>query len=228
MSYSPNLTPRQIYQRNHQRRQNKVFAIVTMGLAIALAFGLLLLSGLIGLPFGNDFTQKEHFAEAGDIPCPSPDARPSDPATVEVQVLNGTTRPGIAGDATRILETLGYTVIPPENANRDYPGTVEISAGPAGVDHAWTVARIFPNARVTLTDATDARVYVTLGSFYDRPIDADEAKRASENDDPLEKPEKCFPVRGTGTDEQAQSETGPAEQSGTDEQPSGAEQPASQ
>lgn len=194
MSNSVLMTPRQLYIQNRQRRQNKVFAIVMMGLGLALAFALLGMSGLVTFPFANEFSHKEHFAAPGDIPCPSKDATPVDPASVQVQILNGTTRPGIAGDATKILESLGYQVIPPENAQRDYPGSVEISTGPLGVDAAWTLARIFPKARVTLTEATDARVSVTLGSFYDNPIEADEAKRDSENSDPLKGGDKCVPV----------------------------------
>lgn len=210
MSNFENLTPRQMYLRSRQNRQNKVFAIVTMGLAIALATGLVLLSGLVSLPFGNTFTQKVHYAQAGDIPCPTPEARPLDPAMIEVQVLNGTTRPGIAGDATKILESLGYHVTPPENANRDYPGTVEISAGPNTVDAAWTVARLFHNPRVTFTEDAGKRVYVTLGSFYDRPIDPDEAKRDSENTDPLEASERCVPINPESLENNGQSGDGAA------------------
>lgn len=194
MSNSAPMTPRQVYLQNRQRRQNKVFAIVTAGLMIALICALVGMSGLITLPFANEFSQKEHYAAPGDIPCPTEGALPTAPASVQVQILNGTTRPGIAGSATKILESLGYQVTPPENAQRDYPGSVEISSGPLGVDAAWTLARIFPKARVTLTEATDARVSVTLGSFYDNPIEADEAKRDSENTDPLDGGEKCLAV----------------------------------
>lgn len=194
-------TARQIYVENRQRRQNKVFAIVTIGMASALALGLLIISGVIGLPFGNEFSHKVTYARAGDIPCPTQDAKPSDPGDVQVQVLNGTTRSGIAGDATRILESIGYKVSPPENAQHEYPGAVEISTGPAGVDDAWTLARLFSKARVTLTEATDRRIYITLGSFYDDPLSADEALREAENTDPLEMPEKCMVVDPVVRDE---------------------------
>lgn len=188
------LTSRQLYLSERQRRQNKIFALITVGMGIALAVSLIVLSGLISLPFGDGFSTKVSYAAPGDIPCPTEGAKPSDPASVQVQVLNGTNRAGIAGSATDILRSVGFQAEDPQNAGQDYPGVVEISAGPRGVDDAWTVARLFPNSRVTLTAATDKRVLITLGSFYDRPIEADEATRASRNTDPLERPQKCFPV----------------------------------
>lgn len=188
------MTPRQVYVQNRQRRQNKVFAIAVMGMGVALAFALIVLSGLVPFPIGNEFSQKVHYAVAGNIPCPSEGAMPSEPSKVHVQILNGTSRQGIAGSASKILENLGFQVTPPENAAKEYPGAVEISAGPAAVDDAWTLARIFPRARVTLTDATDRRVLITLGSFYDVPIEMEEAERAASNPDSLNGVDKCRPL----------------------------------
>ncbi len=188
------LTSRQLYLRERQRRQNKIFALITVGMGIALAVSLIVLSGVIPLPFGDGFSAKVSYAVPGDIPCPTEGAKPSEPANVHVQVLNGTNRAGIAGSATDILRSVGFQADDPQNAGQDYPGVVEISVGPRAVNDAWTVARLFPNSRVTLTAATDKRVLITLGSFYDRPIEVDEATRASHNTDPLEQPKKCSPI----------------------------------
>lgn len=221
------MTPRQVYLRNRQRRQNKVFALITMVLALALAIALLMMAGLIPLPIGNEFSKKDHFAAAGDIPCPTTDASPTPAHEIHVQILNGTTRQGIAGSATSILESLGYYVTPPENAQKEYPGSVEIATGPLGVNDAWTLARLFPKARITLTEATDRRVTITLGSFYDTPLEADEAKRTAENRDPLKGTEKCLPVDpevlADLQERQAQLQSGA--QSGGDAQSAGGTQP---
>lgn len=187
------LSSREIFLRERQRRQNKVFAMVTMGMGFAMAVSLVLLSGIIPLPFGG-FSEKVSYATSGDIPCPSEGAMPTPAAQIHAQVLNGTNRAGIAGAATEVLRTVGYTVEDPQNANSDYPGVVEISAGPRGVNDAWTLARVFPNARVALTNATDKRVLITLGTFYDRPIEADEATRLAQVDEPLAHPKSCLPL----------------------------------
>lgn len=207
MSNDVPLTPRQKFLRDRQRRQNKVFAILVMSMAGALAIALILLSGLVSLPFGNEFSAKVSYATAGQIPCPSEGAMPSAPASVHVQVLNGTSRPGIAGSATEILRELGFQADDPQNAGQDYPGSVEISSGPRAVDDAWTVARLFPGARVTLTQATDRRVLITLGAFYDKPIIAEDAARAASNKDPLEKPKHCLPVDPAEQESQSEAES---------------------
>jgi hypothetical protein len=74
---------------------------------------------------------------------------------------------------------------------------VRITAGPAGVDNAYSVARFFPGAHVRLTDATGSDVKVELGTFYDDTMSAEDVQRVLKSTDPVEQPAKCRPMSGS-------------------------------
>lgn len=73
---SPALTPRQRFLRERQQRQNLTFAIVGVALIAIASAAALVFSGIVSVPFGNDFSVKVKYAEVGDIPCPTADSKP--------------------------------------------------------------------------------------------------------------------------------------------------------
>ena len=62
------------------------------------------------------------------------------------------------------------------------------------MDAAYTVARFFPNARVTLTASTEPTVTVLLGANYDGALTPEDRQRVQENTDPLQVPSSCVPL----------------------------------
>ncbi len=187
------LSPRERFREDRQRKQNLAFASVLSFMTVALFVSLLIVTGIVKLPFDDSFNAQVRYAEAGTTPCPVGDAEFVEPSTIQVRVLNGTSRIGIAGEATTFLQELGFSTQEPTNAET-YPGAVEINAGPRAVNEAWTVARFFPEARVKLTNATDRTVTVTLGSFYDVPIQKEEAATRLAERGELEGSSSCLLV----------------------------------
>ena len=178
---TPRSTPRQRYLEDRQRKQSVAFSVTGAFLAAAVVCSLAVLTGVVTLPLTNDFARGADYATIGDIPCPSPSSRPPDPASITVQVLNATSQQGIAADATNMLTDAGFTTVEAANTEAQVISAAEIDVGPRGVDAGYSVARLFPDARITLTDAEDATVTVILGSFYEGTLTAEDSAAALEN-----------------------------------------------
>lgn len=190
----PALSPRQRFLQERQRRQNVTFAVTIVVMLVLALLSALILTGIVPVPFGNSFSKAEKFATSGKVPCPPEKTLPVDPASVKVQVLNTTSRQGIASEATEMLTAAGFAPAEPGNYSTEYAGTVEIDTGIAGVVDAYTVARFFPNSKVILTDATDKSVTVLLGTLYDGALNADEIQQILNSTDALTAPAQCLPL----------------------------------
>lgn len=191
----PQLSRRELYRRERQLKQNSVFSIVVSVMAGLSVLSLLVLSGILPIPFLNGFSAKVKYASTGDIPCPSEETQPLATSSIKVQVFNTTSRSGVARDASDMLKTVGFQVADPSNSSPEYAGSAQIQAGPQSVDAAYTVARFFPSSRVTLTDNTEPGVTVLLGSLYNGALTAEDLQRVQENHDDLKGPSTCLPLR---------------------------------
>ena len=179
----PALTPRQRFLRERQQRQNTTFAVIGIAMIVAAVAAALVFTGIVPVPFGNDFSVKVKYAETGDIPCPTADAKPVAPSQVTVTVINTTQHQGLASKATDMLSTAGFKTEEPANS-----------------DAAYSVARFFPGSHVRLSDAEDATVTVELGTFYDDTMSAEDVQRVLKSNDSIEQPAKCRPMSGTKQD----------------------------
>ena len=193
----PQLTRRELYRRERQLKQNSIFSIVFSVMAGVSVLSLLVLTGILPIPFLNGFSAKVEYASAGDIPCPSEETQPLAASGIKVQVLNTTSRSGVARDASDMLKTVGFQVADPSNSSPEYAASAQIQAGPQSVDQAYTVARFFPSSRVTLTDNTEPGVTVLLGSLYNGALTAEDLQRVQENHDNLKGPSTCLLVKST-------------------------------
>ena len=99
--------------------------------------------------------------------APSPEALPT-PGQVTVQVLNATTRTGIAAKARTALIQAGFNS--PSAATNDrvrVRGVAEIRYGPTGAKGARLLSFYFPGATLVPNDANkSATVVVSLGQRY--------------------------------------------------------------
>lgn len=194
MSQHPTpISTRQRFLENRQRRQNKIFTVIATAMAALLVLATLVASGLVTLPFEEKFSQAVHFADVGTTPCPSEGALPSNPEDVQVRVLNGTSRQGLASEASTMLSTAGFQMQEAGNA-AEYPGAVLIQATALSVDKAWTAARYFQGSRVELVDGSDPVVTIILGAFYDKALSHEDAARITANREPLRGSDKCNPL----------------------------------
>lgn len=195
MTVQPNpSSPRQKFREERKKRENIAYLSAFALLVVMAGLGVLGAQGILPFPFGTDFSDDVDFAEVGDVPCPAEGTLPSNPSTIRVQVLNTTSRQGLAKVATDMLTSAGYTPLEAGNSSPEYPGRVLIEAGPAAVGDAYTVARLFRGAKVTLTAGTDRTVTVQLGTFYDGATSPEEVTKVMKDMSPLAGPEQCLPL----------------------------------
>lgn len=171
-----------------------MFGVAILGLIVAAVVALLSLAGSVLLPFQAEFNKKEHVAQPGDIPCPTPGARPTDPDGVRLLILNTTSTTGLAGSVGNSFEELGYTIAGLENAP-PYRGYVKIEAGPRGVDDAYTIARYFGgDTRIVMSSAEDRTLNITLGLNFESLPPAAEIEEILASRTPLVPLLGCLPV----------------------------------
>lgn len=192
MSQQSGMSRRQRYLENRQRKQNLTFSITASVMAVLVILSLLVLTGIVKMPFSDKFSEAVHYADTGDVPCPSTGATPVPADEITVQVLNATSQQGLATTVTTMLTSVGYTALDPGNADSEYAGSVEIDAGPRGVDAAYTVARLFPESRIILTESTDSTVTVIVGTFYDGVQSDEDAKKTAESTSALQGQTGCL------------------------------------
>ena len=106
----PQLSRRELYRRERQLKQNSIFSIVFSVMAGVSVLSLLVLTESFPSPSSTVFPPKVEYASAGDIPCPSEETQPLAASEIKVQVLNTTSRSGVARDGLRHAE------------NRRFPG----------------------------------------------------------------------------------------------------------
>lgn len=108
---------------------------------------------------------------AADPPCataPAASGAPVDPATVQVRVLNATSRAGLAGEVAAELSARGFPIAEVGNdaSGREVLGLGEVRYGPRGAAQAQLVAAQFPGLSPVKDDRTDLSVDVALGPDY--------------------------------------------------------------
>lgn len=213
MSQQSGMTRRQRYLENRQRKQNLTFSITASVMAVLVILSLLVLMGVVKMPFSDKFSEAVHYAATGDVPCPSTGATPVAAEDITVQVLNATSQQGLATSVTKMLTTVGYAALDPGNSDTAYAGGVEIDVGRNAVDAGYTVARLFPDSRVILTDSTDSTVTVILGTFYDGVQSDEDAKKTAASTSPLQGLTGCLALNPDTTQSGAESGTQSGSQS---------------
>ena len=145
------------------------FAVIGIAMIVAAVAAALVFTGIVPVPFGNDFSVKVKYAETGDIPCPTADAKPVAPSQVTVTVINTTQHQGLASKATDMLQTAGFQTEEPSNSDVEYTGRVRITAGVNSVDAAYSVARFFPGSHVRCQGTCTGHNVVVTGREHIQP-----------------------------------------------------------
>jgi hypothetical protein len=163
-------------RRRHLRwRQTAIYGclIGAVGFVAVMAVGMW--RGDLAPVLGADFkVAPSEQAEKLPVPCPSgTEVTYPEPATVVVQVLNGSGQTGVAAAAADVLAGHGFPSPLPGNAPY-YDGLVKLVAGTAGIDGAYTVLQFVPEGAVIVLDRReDQTVDLVIGRDYER-LRADE------------------------------------------------------
>lgn len=187
---------RQRRRRHTRERQAVVFGVLLGGLAVAAFGAAAVYTGSLSLPFlSRDFSSPEPTGLAAeDSPCPPEGATPVPYGQVTVNVLNGTSRIGLAGDTASALSSRGFVVGQQVNASElgysRYNGTALIQFGTQGVAAAYTVAAQFDTPQLVLDSREDASVDVVVGSGYNALVAASDV--VLQADQPFAVPEGCI------------------------------------
>lgn len=97
---------------------------------------------------------------------PPPATRPQD---VKVQVLNGTSRGGLAGQVARDLQAAGFNVVKVDNANEQAAHTV-IRYSSIREPHARAVAAAIPRATLEVDPTMGTALELVLGSDFGKVV----------------------------------------------------------
>ncbi len=173
------LRSREQLARDRQRRQTYTFATV---------FALVFLIGLVAFGNWQQWWTLGGGTEAASI-CPEPTV--IEPRFTNVNVINGTTRKGLAGAVAKELQKRQFRVLTLETEEQDKPikTVVQVRYGEAGALAARTVSLQFP-AKVAMIkdDRDDETVDVVIGDPYKAMVNAKKAAAAIK---PKEDPHGC-------------------------------------
>lgn len=155
-------------QKAAQERQTAIFGIMFSTLAILGLIGGLQYSGLVEMPFFNRPFSTEPPPEPLKVPCPVEGALPVTPSETTVNVLNGSSRVGLASQSASALGALDYAIGETANASEPVDGVGQIVFGELGVSAAYTILAHLPEAQmVFLSTRQTATVDLILGQDFD-------------------------------------------------------------
>ncbi|WP_022918327.1 LytR C-terminal domain-containing protein [Ruania albidiflava] len=161
-------------RRHLQQRQTVIFGtLIAAMLVVGLASGAMWV-GILPSPFSVPINSPEPTASEATVPCPPEDATFVALEDITVNVLNGTSRVGLAASTSDALTNHGVTVAEQSNSEAPYAGTVEIVTGADGLPAAFTIAELFDNATIQTDSRGGATLDVVLGANFEALRSSDE------------------------------------------------------
>ncbi|MDO5722535.1 MAG: LytR C-terminal domain-containing protein [Actinomycetaceae bacterium] len=192
-------SPRLRFRKARQRRQNIAFSVIALFLALSSLFSVLVLVGLIPVPFFAEFEASANYVESGEVPCVPEGAKAAPLDGIVVKVLNATGEPGLAGTVGEKLAAHGVTLEEPGNYAGQFYGTVRIRAGASQVVNAYTLERLFPDASVRYTQSDSQVITIVLGEHFSSMLSDEEITALIESGDTeLHSPKECKTVPQAG------------------------------
>lgn len=186
--------PQALRRRHRRERQAVVFGSMIATMAVAALGATAVYTGVIDPPFAREFTTlaPDDGGGAGAAPCPPEGSLPTTYGEVQVQVLNGAGRAGLAADVSEQLGARGFTVLGTGNYPGSYTGIAEIRFGEAGLRAAYTLAAQLDGAALLIDARAEPTVDLVLGAGYTALLDP--ASVPLVPDQPLVGVEGCLPL----------------------------------
>ncbi|KGM14118.1 LytR C-terminal domain-containing protein [Cellulomonas bogoriensis] len=185
---------RALRRRRRQERQAVVFGSIVAGLAVAGLFATAVYTGALDAPFlEREFTRVEDPEPTTVVsapPCPTEDAAPVPYGDIEIQVLNGTGRTGLAGVTAESLTARGFDVVSTGDFSPQYPGVAQIFFGQESVDAAYTLAAHVPDSVLVLDLRDGTAIDLVVGTAWESLMEEEQVVLAP--DEPLEPRGGCI------------------------------------
>lgn len=167
---------RRLRRRRVHERQAVVFGTLLTGLAVAGLGSVAVYTGAVSAPFlQREFSSPEPEDTGTAVPpapCPPEGTLPVAPASVQVNVLNGADRPGLAGETSSELTARGFTVLSSGNYPATLPEPARLVFGELGIAGAYTLAHQLDLPVMVMDTRQDATVDLVLGESYTALLDA--------------------------------------------------------
>lgn len=192
----PQVETKANYRARMAQRQSVIIGTCLVLMVIATAFGLVVGTGLVKVP-DPGFQAVPTPTLIKRIPvCPTAQAVTGEITDISVNIYNGTKKAGLAGSAETNLKDTGLTVLSTGDwAEGAYDGNVLLTAGPAGITNAYTVAQVFSGTVVVQQDprasSSDTTVNVILGAQYNHGIKSAAEMAAIKSGSPITAPAGC-------------------------------------
>ena len=168
------LTPQQqraLRRRHKHERQALIFGSLIAGLSLAgLGAAAVYTGAMDGAFLDREFTTQtpDVGAAVRPAPCPPEGAVSVAYASIQIHVLNSTSRAGLAGNTAEALAARGFVQIDTGNFQAPFEGTARIQFGVEGLAAAYTLASTIPDPVLLLDTREDASVDLVLGTKWDK------------------------------------------------------------
>lgn len=160
---------RALRRRHRHERQAVVFGSMVAVLAVAGLGSAAVYTGVVSVPFlDRDFStpEPEAVADVPAAPCPPDGTLPLAYASVQVTVLNGSGRTGLAGETATALTGRGFAVLTTGNSPDRLELPARITFGEAGLAAAYTLAAQLDQPLLQLDQRTDGTVDLVVGAPF--------------------------------------------------------------
>ncbi len=180
-------------RRHKHERQAVIFGSLVAALAVAGLGATAVYTDVLEVPFlQREFTTPpaEEVADTPDAPCVPEGTLPVAYNTIQVNVLNGSGRVGLAGATSTSLTGRGFLVLETGNYPSRLVTNAQLGFGQAGLAAAYTLAANLESATLVLDQREDATVDLVLGEAFSGLLDP--AAVALDMAAPLASPEGCI------------------------------------
>ena len=139
--------------QQRRRRQNTVFTVLALVVALVLVLALLVFTGRLQFPGQQPRATADEPAPIANAHCPQRDFDYLEPESVQVRVLNATGQAGLAGRTAQLLEERGFTISSTTSGASDYSEQAgAVVSGPEGYAQAMSLQRHLPGTVYVLDE----------------------------------------------------------------------------
>src|SRR5690606_35227536 len=133
---------RKLRRRHKRERQAVIFGGVLAGLAAIGLGAAAVWTGSMDAPFARDFTtaSASPSATTAAVPCVPADTLPVAYDSITVEILNATSRQGLAGSVADLLGQRGFVIDGTDNYPTRLRGTARVAFGAQRIAAAYTLA----------------------------------------------------------------------------------------